>query len=733
MKSNWTWTSLKNLIAATSGNHDDVFLSVIDEEGTILCANAGMKRGLSLERKDRRMLNFLDHLHPENKEEFKRMIKDGKQSVFPPIELHIKKGQYHPMKWHVNAIDMPQNDQKKFLCIGYQLLDDRRLALYNELVRTHYQLILEGLGGIIFHNRQGEIIAVNKKAAAIFSSSLEELYKLKGVAPLWNNVWEIRDEKGEKVLFEETPFIRAFESGKVEKTTLQMPVRNGKTRWVHFSSQLLPLHDAAGGPVVVSSLMDVTQERELIKAVQEKDAMIKALLKETPNLSWVVDEESRLMFASDAFYKLFRIKEQESLGMKVTELLPLTVIEKVFDRHQQVLATGLPVHVSEQVTWANGVKYIAHINIFPLPGAGAGLVGGQATFLPDTSRLENELRTAQQRLLMISRATTDAIWEWDMQSGHIFRNETLMTMIGYQQDNSRGLSWWLRRIHPHDRDRVADTVKEATENNQQYWQEEYRFRCADGAYKHIRDKGFVVYENGLPVKMIGSLQDISGLKELEGKLMDERLQQQKENAEMVMKVQEKERSRISKELHDNVNQLLSTSRLFIDAINTKDDSQRQIKEKSVEYLQMAVDEIRKLSKELSSPHLQQNTLEDILHTMVEDINMTGRIKMKMDYDPQAEALSIGKKTTLFRIIQEQVKNIIRHSEATSAAISLHTGQGQVALSIEDNGKGFEPGQTHRGIGLANIQERSNYYNGKATISSGPGKGCILTVLLPCED
>ncbi|HMR91042.1 MAG TPA: PAS domain-containing protein, partial [Chitinophagaceae bacterium] len=361
------------------------------------------------------------------------------------------------------------------------------------------------------------------------------------------------------------------------------------------------------------------------------------------------------------------------------------------------------------------------------------LVGGQATFLPDTSRLENELRTAQQRLLMISRATTDAIWEWDMQSGHIFRNETLMTMIGYQQDNSRGLSWWLRRIHPHDRDRVADTVKEATENNQQYWQEEYRFRCADGAYKHIRDKGFVVYENGLPVKMIGSLQDISGLKELEGKLMDERLQQQKENAEMVMKVQEKERSRISKELHDNVNQLLSTSRLFIDAINTKDDSQRQIKEKSVEYLQMAVDEIRKLSKELSSPHLQQNTLEDILHTMVEDINMTGRIKMKMDYDPQAEALSIGKKTTLFRIIQEQVKNIIRHSEATSAAISLHTGQGQVALSIEDNGKGFEPGQTHRGIGLANIQERSNYYNGKATISSGPGKGCILTVLLPCED
>ena len=62
----------------------------------------------------------------------------------------------------------------------------------------------------------------------------------------------------------------------------------------------------------------------------------------------------------------------------------------------------------------------------------------------------------------------------------------LMEMIGYQLDNSRGLSWWLRRIHPEDRNRLADKIKEATDNLQQSWQDEYRFKCADGSYKACR-------------------------------------------------------------------------------------------------------------------------------------------------------------------------------------------------------------------------------------------------------
>ena len=155
--------------------------------------------------------------------------------------------------------------------------------------------------------------------------------------------------------------------------------------------------------------------------------------------------------------------------------------------------------------------------------------------------------------------------------------------------------------------------------------------------------------------------------------------------------------------------------------------------KSIEYLQMAVEEIRQLSKELSSPHLQHNSLGEILRTMINDINMVGSLSITLFYDEKAEELSVGKKTTLFRVLQEQMKNILKHSGASQATVSLTMEKEEVVLVIEDNGKGFEPGQTHRGIGLANIQERTNYYNGRVSIRSRTGSGCTVSVWLPSHD
>lgn len=86
----------------------------------------------------------------------------------------------------------------------------------------------------------------------------------------------------------------------------------------------------------------------------------------------------------------------------------------------------------------------------------------------------------------------------------------------------RKVCHWLRRIHPEDRNRLSDIIKEATDKGQHSWEDQYRFKCADGTYKHVQDKGYVVYENGLPVKMIGSLQDITELKELEGQVVEEK-------------------------------------------------------------------------------------------------------------------------------------------------------------------------------------------------------------------
>ncbi len=345
-------------------------------------------------------------------------------------------------------------------------------------------------------------------------------------------------------------------------------------------------------------------------------------------------------------------------------------------------------------------------------------------------QLKKKLREANDRLLLLTRATTDSIWEWDMTTGHIFRNDALMDMIGYQPDDPKGLSWWLRRIHPDDRNRVSDIVRDSTDQGRQSWEDEYRFKCADGSYKYMRDKGYIVYENGLPVKMIGSLQDVTNIRELENQLIEEKLQRQKEISEMVIRVQEKERTRIGHELHDNVNQILSTAKLFMDMLNPEAESEIKLKEKSVNYILTAIEEIRKLSKELVVSQLKEKNLVESINSLIDDIHLSTDVKVKFTYDLEQDLLSPGKKITIFRIVQEQFKNILKHSQASEVDICLQSRSNETQLLIRDNGVGFDSSRAGRGIGLSNIYERTRFYNGMVEIKTAPGMGCQLEVTMP---
>ncbi|MGQ0739967.1 MAG: PAS domain-containing protein [Bacteroidota bacterium] len=484
----------------------------------------------------------------------------------------------------------------------------------------------------------------------------------------------------------------------------------------------------------VSNCVDVTREKKLFSGARESDTLFHSFMNRTPNLAWVLDENATLLFASRSWYKYFGLCEETATGKNIFELVPASVAEGLNRKHRQVLETGEAVETDEKVKWADGSSFVFHINIFPVEGAdGKRMVGGHAVNLSDKHIIQKQLREANDRLLLLSRTTTDAIWEWDMQTGKIFRNDALMDMIGYHIEEPKGLSWWLRRIHPEDRERVSETVKESTDKNLQSWQQEYRFKCADGIYKHMRDKGFIVYENGLPVKMIGSLQDISDIRNLENELLEEKLQRQKEISETVIRVQEKERTRIGHELHDNVNQILSTTKLFVDMLTPVSKEEKQIKQKSIEYLLMAIEEIRKLSRELVTPQLKEKKLVENIRQLIDDICLSSSIRIQFSFDHEIDLLSTGKKLTFFRIVQEQLKNILKYSQAEKVDINLMCRDAQAILTIKDNGVGFDLKQPARGIGLSNIHERARFYNGGVKIETSKGKGCKLEISLPLHD
>lgn len=729
------WKDLKSIISSNELKND-LFLTLINEEGTILCANANMQRTLHLKNPREVQTNFFELLHPEHIHTFREAIADSKGGSTPSsAELYLKNGYYHPMRWQVNFLDNEEGDTSttaNYLCVGYKLVDDERLKQYNQLGEQNYQLIVEGVNaGVLFQDKDGELIAANKKAAAILGTTLERLYQLRDIRSLWDKVWSVTNEEGAHVSFYDTPYMKALQTNTIQSQVLLIKLQSGEVRHIQYHCQPLVNPGAATPFSVVTTIVDITVEKELSRTVAEREELFHAFMDKTPNLAWVVSRDSNLLFANDAFLNYFNLDHAKAINQPIFELVPEIVAEALYTKHKEVGETGKPIEIVEKVKWADGSNFVFHINLFPIKtGSGKRLVGGHAVNLADKYAVEKKLRDANDRLLLISRATTDAIWEWDMQTGHIFRNDALMDLIGYQGDDSKGLSWWLRRIHPEDRNRVTDTIKDATDKGQHSWEDEYRFKCSDGTYKHIQDRGYVVYENGLPVKMIGSLQDVTEVKDLEDQLMQEKLHRQKEISEMVIRVQEKERTRIGHELHDNVNQILSTTRMFVDMLKPSSLEEKKIKAKCIEYLMTSIEEIRKLSKELVVPQLKDRSLVESINTLLEDIELSAPIRVTFVHDLENELLSAGKKVTIFRIVQEQFKNILKYSHADQVDIYFHCRDEQAQLIIKDNGVGFDPKQVHRGIGLSNIHDRTQFYNGHVDIQSSPGQGCILTVTIP---
>ncbi|MDQ6902675.1 MAG: response regulator [Bacteroidota bacterium] len=221
---------------------------------------------------------------------------------------------------------------------------------------------------------------------------------------------------------------------------------------------------------------------------------------------------------------------------------------------------------------------------------------------------------------------------------------------------------------------------------------------------------------------------------LEGKLLAQKIDEQKKITKAVISAQEEERSEIGIELHDNVNQLLAASKLYlIHCLNNPADYKDSIL-KTQEFISQAMEELRKLSHALVGPDKNKTvSLIDSLEKLVKDIAAVKKIKIHLNYcsngkEEIEERLAEGLKLNIYRIVQEQLNNIIKHADASVAKIDLSKDENQLLINIHDNGKGFFPEASRNGIGLINIKNRAEMFNGKFDIISSPGNGCTVSIV-----
>jgi two-component system sensor histidine kinase UhpB len=187
---------------------------------------------------------------------------------------------------------------------------------------------------------------------------------------------------------------------------------------------------------------------------------------------------------------------------------------------------------------------------------------------------------------------------------------------------------------------------------------------------------------------------------------------------------------IGRELHDNINQLLAVSKLYVNLLNPVADDEKQIKKILLEQLDEVINEIRDVSHQLVIPHLKKKGLVASIKELISKINESKTIQISFSHDKKHYQISQGKKLALYRIIQEQCNNIIKHSDASEANIDLSVVHNFIQLTINDNGIGFPADLKNKGLGLSNIHERTLFYDGVVDIKSAEGQGCQIIVLIP---
>lgn len=233
--------------------------------------------------------------------------------------------------------------------------------------------------------------------------------------------------------------------------------------------------------------------------------------------------------------------------------------------------------------------------------------------------------------------------------------------------------------------------------------------------------------------IIHSVEDVTDVVLLRKDLNEKECLSQRQLTDAVRTTQELERMEISQELHDNVNQLLNMSRLYLElGLRTGPGAEAHFKEGHA-LVQKAIEEVRKISEALVHSSEEEQNLEAALEELLGHVMEVKKINVVKQIELPDEALIESKvKTALFRIVQEQVANVVKHSEAKNLFIELSFREKDLELTIRDDGRGFAMAQQSRGMGFQYMKSRAAMMDGRVLITSAPGDGCQVRVILPAS-
>lgn len=519
--------------------------------------------------------------------------------------------------------------------------------------------------------------------------------------------------------------------------------------WVHTKSDgtefsvevMLTAITLKGKQLFYTIWRDITERKKAEEEIKEKEYFLRESQRVANIGSYKVNFVKGYWQSSEKLDSIFSINKDYNRSIsgwlaivhpddkqKMDEYLRLEVLSKrkKFDKEYRIISVN-----DKKTKWVHGLgelKIDDNDTVVEMIGTIEDITKRKKT--------EEKIRETLKRYELANKATHDVIWEWDLQTNEITRSLVFTTLYGYKRDEIKNShDWMIQKIHPLDKERVKKTIKNCIENGFKDWEAEYRFLAADGSYRNVYDRAFVLFDkNHNPTRIVGAMTDLTENRKLENELLEQRIREQKLIIETTTQAQEKERNELGRELHDNINQLLATVKMYLGMKIAGQEVQEDLVGKSYEYINEAIEEIRKLSHSLVAPSLGNISLKTALEELINDAGLLKGLQIRLLIDKRYDEKGTDKniELMLYRIVQEQLNNIIKYAKANKVVITIKKDNDKIVFSVVDDGIGFDTTKKSRGIGFKNISNRVEFYSGKMNIISFPGKGCTLEIHIPVK-
>ena len=340
---------------------------------------------------------------------------------------------------------------------------------------------------------------------------------------------------------------------------------------------------------------------------------------------------------------------------------------------------------------------------------------------------EARLTETLDQLQLSAAAANVGMWTRKIGEDTFWLSEKAVDVWGFPSGMKITLEDIVRQMHPADREAFMATLREVEGGKNEY-QIDYRFLLEDGNIRWIHSRAKVEEVDGSRI-IRGAIVDITNLKMAEEAVL--------ELSRKLMNAQEKERARLARELHDDLSQSISLLSVQLTILRNEPNVSEYVQDQLDQYIsdvERLSGNVRRISHELHPAILDQLGLEAALNNFCSDLAAAHSVRIDFEAEDLPRDLPPDISLCLYRVTQESLQNVIKHSAATSAMVRIVSEESEVHLVVSDNGNGFDPAaaKIKNKLGLINIDERVRAVKGKTSIISAIGEGTKVEVQIPMD-